>query len=258
MSNTASVRDQLLALAAELGDPRQMAILGEGNVSGNVDADTFLVKASGTSLQRLKPGDLVRVRRHLLLEALAADTAIDDAHAERLLLSCRIRTAALKPSVETLFHAWLLSLPGISFVGHVHAIAINAIMCSPLAEEFAYRRIMPDQVVYCGVRSVLIPYVDPGIQLARRIAREVEKFIRTEGGPPRLILLMNHGIIAIGSHAREVSAALSMAEKAARVFIDAMAMGGPVYMPKSQVRRIAGRKDEHYRQKMLREGHAGK
>jgi len=68
MSNTASVRDQLLALAAELGDPRQMAILGEGNVSGNVDADTFLVKASGTSLQRLKPGDLVRVRRHLLLD----------------------------------------------------------------------------------------------------------------------------------------------------------------------------------------------
>ena len=234
-----------------------MAILGEGNVSGNVDAGTFLVKASGTSLQHLKPADLVQVRRRQLLKALAADAAVDDAQAEHLLLSCRTNKAALKPSVETLFHAWLLSLPGINFVGHVHAVAINAVLCSPYAEDFAYRRIMPDQVVYCGVKSVLIPYVDPGTQLAQRIARDVEEFTRTEEGLPRLILLKNHGIIAIGSHAREVSAALSMAEKAARVFIDAVAIGGPVYMPESQIWRIAGRADEHYRQKMLREGYAG-
>lgn len=50
---------------------------------------------------------------------------------------------------------------------------------------------------------------------------------------------------------KEVKAALLMTEKAARVFVGAVAVGGPVFLPPHQVARIAGRTDEHYRQQMM-------
>jgi hypothetical protein len=34
------------------------------------------------------------------------------------------------------FHAYLLSLPDINFVGHTHATYINQILCSPRAADF--------------------------------------------------------------------------------------------------------------------------
>ena len=53
------VTRNLLELAFAAGDGREMAILGEGNVSGAIDAGRFLVKASGTSLRRPPPADNV-------------------------------------------------------------------------------------------------------------------------------------------------------------------------------------------------------
>ena len=44
---------------------------------------------------------------------------------------------------------------------------------------------------------------------------------------------------------------LLMAEKAAEIFVGAAALGGPVFLTAAQCERIAGRPDEHYRQKML-------
>jgi len=42
-----------------------------------------------------------------------------------------------------------------------------------------------------------------------------------------------------------------MAEKAARIFIGSMALGGSRFLTLEQVRRIGGRPDEHYRQRAL-------
>ena len=42
-----------------------------------------------------------------------------------------------------------------------------------------------------------------------------------------------------------------MAEKAAKVFVGAAALGGPVFFSEQNVARIAGRPDEHYRQRAL-------
>jgi hypothetical protein len=42
-----------------------------------------------------------------------------------------------------------------------------------------------------------------------------------------------------------------MATKAAEIFTHAAALGGPVFLSPENVRRIEGRKDEHYRRKAL-------
>src|SRR5690606_5726256 len=117
--------------------------------------------------------------------------------------------------------------------------------------DFARERLIPDQVVYCGEASVLVPYVDPGLVLARAIARAVEAFRAERGVLPKTILLENHGAIGLGRTTGEVYAALAMLEKSARIFAGAAALGGPVFMAPHHVARIAGRPDEHYRQRML-------
>ena len=60
---------------------------------------------------------------------------------------------------------------------------------------------------------------------------------------PRLILLENHGIIALGKSADAVLACTYMADKAATIFAGAAAIGGPVFLPQEQIERIAGRPD---------------
>ncbi|QDT00885.1 short chain dehydrogenase [Adhaeretor mobilis] len=237
-------------MAHQVAQFEEMAILGEGNVSGQLDADRLLIKASGTQLGTLTTDQLVEVNSQVILKSLdGADTG--DEGVESLLLESRANPDALKPSVETLFHSWLLELPGIHFVGHTHPICVNQLLCSPRAEDYAKRRLFPDQIVYCGQESVLIPYVDPGLTLARCIAQEVEAFRDRTGCIPKTILLENHGLIAIGGSAKQVEAALMMAEKAARVFVGATTAGGPIFMPVEQVERIGARSDEHYRQRML-------
>jgi ribulose-5-phosphate 4-epimerase/fuculose-1-phosphate aldolase len=73
-----------------------------------------------------------------------------------------------------------------------------------------------------------------------------------EGGVPRLILLQNHGVIALGPTPQAVLATILMASKAAAIFMGAAAMGGPNFLNPQHVERIAGRPDEAYRQRQLK------
>jgi len=242
---------ELLELSRTLGGERlRMAILGEGNTSVRLDDDTFAVKASGCSLATLTAGD-VTVCRFDRLMPLLDDRSAGDAEIDAALFASRVDPGAKKPSIEALFHAYLLTLPGVRCVGHVHAIAVNGILCSPRAREFASGRTCPDEVVLCGTESVLVPYAEPGMALCRSIREQVVAFVRRTGREPRIILLANHGIIAVGPSPKAVLGSLLMAEKAAEIFAGAAALGGPVFLTPAQCDRIAGRPDEHYRQKLL-------
>src|SRR5512137_2413951 len=187
----------LLNLSHEIGrEDRGLAILGEGNTSVRLSDDTFAVKASGTCLGNLNEEDIVECRFSALLPLLEkkslTDKEIDDA-----LLASRVNPQAKKPSVEAVFHAWLLTLPGINFVGHAHATAVNQVLCSPRARDFAVNRMFPDEIVCCSVASVLVPYTDPGLKLAQTIRQETETFVQKHQRQPRVILMQNHGVITL-------------------------------------------------------------
>lgn len=248
---SAELTTKLIGLCHELGrEERGMAILGEGNASTRLDDETFLVKASGHCLGTLSEAGLTRCRFSTLLPLLEGTWT--DSDVERLLMESRTDETSAKPSVEGLFHAYLLTLPGVSFVGHVHAIAVNQILCSPRAEDYATKRTFPDEIVCCGTESVLVPYTDPGVHLARAIASGVKEYMERHGEAPRIILLKNHGVIALGGSPNAVMASLLMAEKAAKIFVGAAALGGPVFLTPENVARISGRSDEHYRRKVLK------
>ncbi|MCS7047803.1 MAG: class II aldolase/adducin family protein, partial [Verrucomicrobiae bacterium] len=194
--------------------------------------------------------DVVECRFDRLLPLLdkssMTDREIDDA-----LFASRTDPTARKPSVEAVFHAYLLSLPETHFVGHVHATTVNQILCSPRARDFADHRMFPDEIVCCGPASVFIPYTDPGLRLSQEIRRQTEAFIQRYQRPPRIILMQNHGVIAVGKTAAAVLSSLLMVEKAARIFVGAALLGGPVFLSDANVARIDGRPDEHYRQRVL-------
>ncbi|MBS0630671.1 MAG: class II aldolase/adducin family protein [Verrucomicrobia bacterium] len=242
---------RLLNLSHELGrEERRLAILGEGNTSARTSPDTFIVKASGSNLRTLAPAGVTECHFAPLLKLLDAKSIADSAVDEALLAS-RTDSASKKPSVEAMFHAWLLTLPGVNFVGHTHPIEVNKILCTKFARTYATRRLCPDEIVCCGAEFVLVPYVDPGLKLAQAIRRAVTAYVKRLSRPPRVILLENHGLIALGGTPEAVLAASLMAVKAAEIFTGASALGTPRFMTPASVARIAGRPDEHYREKML-------
>lgn len=243
---------RLLDLSHQLGrEERKLAILGEGNTSARASDSTFFVKASGSNLGSLAESGLTECRFDAILPLLAAGEMADEA-VDAALLAARVSDSAGKPSVEAMFHAWLLTLPGVNFVGHTHPVAANVLLCSKLARTFATHRLFPDEIVCCGVESVFVPYTDPGLALARAIKTAVEEFIRRLSRPPRVILLENHGIITLGATPAAVLAATLMTVKAAEIFAGTVAVAGsPNFLSPDQIARIAGRPDEHYRQRAL-------
>lgn len=145
----------------------------------------------------------------------------------------------------------LLTAAGARWVAHTHPEPVTAVLCSVQAAALAAGALFPDQVVVCGPHPLFLPYVDPGIPLARALAAELDRHLATYGVPPKAVYLQNHGFVALGNSAREVLAITDMAVKAATILATALACGGLNYLPPHEVLRIAGRSDEHYRQRAL-------
>ncbi|MEM6391459.1 MAG: class II aldolase/adducin family protein [Planctomycetota bacterium] len=244
-------RPALIELSHSLGRPeRRCAILGEGNTSAGAGAATFWVKASGSRLADLSSDDLLEVDRAACRAMLDGPDLDDQQIVKALADACVDPEATKRPSVETAMHAALLDLSGVECVGHTHPVAINGIACS---EYFGLltNRLFPDQIVVCGVSAVLIPYVDPGLPLARAVRDGAADYLERYGQPPKTIFLQNHGFIAVGQSAAEVDRITAMAVKSAEILAGALAIGEPTWMSDEQVARIAGRDDEAYRQRVL-------
>lgn len=248
-----TVLNELIALSRELGRPENdYVILGEGNTSAKIDDDHFLVKASGKYLAQSDKDTFVKVKLKCATEILDEGDLSDDEIKDALFAACADPENQLKPSVETTFHAFLLTLPGVGFVAHTHATAVNSILCSKNAAEIVRGRVFPDQIVYCGVEPVYLEYTDPGLVLARTIRERVRAYISEHGCNPKEILIQNHGLIALGKTAHEAEAITAMACKTARVLLGAQCFGGIHYMTEQNVRRIYTRPDEHYRQQQFK------
>jgi rhamnose utilization protein RhaD (predicted bifunctional aldolase and dehydrogenase)/NAD(P)-dependent dehydrogenase (short-subunit alcohol dehydrogenase family) len=178
-----------------LGRDKSLVLHGGGNTSVKIaernrfgEEETILyVKGSGWDLESIEPVGfspvrLDHVRRLAALERLSDPDMVNE------LVTHMVRASAPVPSVETILHGCL----PFKFVDHTHADAVLAITNTPGGEA----RI---REVY-GEAVVVIPYLMPGFDLARHVARE---FARR--ATPRTIgvVLVKHGIFSFGASARE-------------------------------------------------------
>ena len=192
-----AILDELTALARHYGRDPEFSRAGGGNASAKVDGVLY-IKPSGVALATLASDDLVPLDVATLRAALEADAAegvapgtdpvMDVAAAARLAAA-----GGRRPSVELLFHALLPE----RFVLHTHPVPIGAITCASDGAALA-ERLFAD-------RALWVPYIDPGLPLARAIARARLTYTERTGNPaPALTLMQNHGIIVAADSVAEI------------------------------------------------------
>ncbi len=245
------ILEQLIQLSHTLADEKyNLVMLGEGNISANCADGTFLVKASGSQMASIDASGFSQVNLKAVMKLLDRKTLSDEEVANGL-QNALVDKNHRKPSVETFLHALFLQEGGINWVGHTHPISILSILCSQSGAAPFLKHLYPDEIVVCGDAPAVIPYTDPGLPLAQA-AREVLHHYQDENGhSPKVVLMENHGLIALGQTAQEVINITLMADKWARVLRGTYAMGGPHYLSKTQADRIENRPDEHYRRHQL-------
>jgi rhamnose utilization protein RhaD (predicted bifunctional aldolase and dehydrogenase) len=242
----------LVDLTRTLGKPENdYVIIGEGNTSCVIDDASFYVKASGNQINNITENGFVAVNFAPILELIDNPPATMTEQ-KAIMQSARVdQSNEVRPSVEVTFHAMLLKECGVQFIGHTHPTAINQIMCSTHAADFALKRRFPDEVVLCGPQSVLVPYVDPGLPLAIVMRDKVREYMDKNGEAPKVILLENHGVIALGDTPSEILNIMAMVVKGAKIFAGALMIGSPTFMTDEDIWHIYKRPDEIYRRQLF-------
>ena len=241
--------NDLVDLSRTLGEPwRRFAILAEGNTSQRVAEDQLAVKATGRSLRHASAEHFVVVSLRRLSD-IVDDPKAGDADVARYFDEIETEQG-MRPSVEALLHVVCVVDAGAATVAHTHPESVNALLCSDRADVLAGPPIFPDQVVVIGRRALLIPYSDPGVELARGVRARLAEHAR-RWGMPRVIYLGNHGMVALGSSAGQVLQLTEMADKVSRVLAATLSFGNVVPMTDESAERIDTRDDEQVRRAAL-------
>jgi rhamnose utilization protein RhaD (predicted bifunctional aldolase and dehydrogenase) len=246
--SSSDVLSKLVEMSRSLGQPeRDFVILGEGNTSARAGEGSFWVKASGFSLHTIPENGFVELCFEPVL-GLIDRGAVADADFTGQLEKAKVDPGVrVRPSVEATMHAIIYHLCGADFIGHTHPTAVNAILCSADGPDLLRGRLFPDHIVFCGRVPVVIPYVEPGLPLARAIKHALEDHLDQYGEAPKTIFMQNHGLIALAKTAGEVESITAMCVKACRVLQGAAALGGVRFMTQADVDRIHTHPSELYR-----------
>lgn len=204
----------------------------EGNVSSRYyDTDRLLIKASGKKLSTLDTCGL-------------SEYSISDGK----LIN------GIKGSIETDFHRVIYKYyPEVNFIAHTHPINTLKILCGDanILFHFERKRLYPEQVIFNGPYSMAVGYHNPGKDLAKGIENEILHYELNSKPQPKLILLDNHGIIALGKTAQECVAITETCEKAAEVFLGALSTGKIRYLSDSSVQELLDDENEKYRMALV-------
>lgn len=238
----------LVHLTLRLGDPaRDLVSLAEGNTSTIVDGE-LVVKASGARMDRADADDFV------VVDVEAAARVLDDPRATQddlsALLAVRGDRRGRRASIETLVHVAAVHVGGATWVAHTHPTAVVGLVSVEDGERLWQAPLFPDEAVVVG-RPAWVGYEEPGLALGRAVARSIAGHGDRYGAPPRLVLLGNHGLVALGRSSDEVEAVTTMAVKAARTRMIAHAVGTPRYLDVAGSDALAARPDEVARRALL-------
>lgn len=254
------VSDDLLALTRLLGRPGlDLAILAEGNTSELLDDGRLVVKASGANLANSTKDDFVVVDVDEVM-ALVDDPGATQADLTAALVAedaTRADGGARRGSIETLVHAAVARLArqvgGMRFVGHTHPTDVVGLLASVHAANAWSRLVYSDEAVVIG-HPLFVPYATPGIDLGRVYAAQLREYVEEHGRLPQLVLLGNHGIVAIAPTAAGVEAVSLMAVKGARVRTAALSVGGLAPLGAADVAKFFARDDVAERRTNLARG----
>lgn len=185
-----------VATSRLLGADPDLVLHGGGNTSVKLrhttvfgeEVDALVVKGSGSDLADIDEGGFAWLRLDDVARLARLDALTDTEMANQLALAALV-PGGPAPSVEAILHALLPA----RFVDHTHADAVVTLTNTPAGADLV-------EDVYRG-RVLVVPYVMPGFQLAKRCAELLAAGALTDGTEG--MVLMNHGIFTWGPTARE-------------------------------------------------------
>lgn len=242
---------ELVGLTSRLGLPEhEYVTLAEGNTSTVLATGSLLIKASGAQMGTITDEDFVSVPLDPLAELLSqrrGSAAQNLAAVTGSTQGGAVRTG----SIETLLHAVCVLVGQASWVVHTHPTPLVGLLSSADPRSHFQGPLFPDEAVVTGLEPLYVDYAEPGLSLALALQDALVLRVERDGQVPKLVLLENHGIVALGSSAAEVHAITAMATKAARVRLAAAAAGGARPLPREELQRMLEREDEQSRRRVF-------
>jgi rhamnose utilization protein RhaD (predicted bifunctional aldolase and dehydrogenase) len=246
--NTSLILSELIQLSHELGlEERQLVILGEGNLSADCGDGTFWVKASGSSMVDIDETGFSRVRFEPVLEL----SLLEDPTEQQVINGLKdslVTDEMRQPSIETFLHAICLHETEAQYIAHTHPTSVLSILCSKLGAEPLMNHIFPEPIPICGRAPAIVPYTDPGFKLAHAVRQSLQEFRDAYGETPKIMLMINHGLVALAKSSQEALKITRIADKWARIVLATYPLGGPNFLTSEQINRFAKRLDEEIRQ----------
>lgn len=229
-----SPSSELVQLAHELSAHGSSSIIWqEGSCALKLSEERYLVTPRGAQLGALAESQAVSLALPAMENLSKAESLSEEQLAEAM-----ADTEGKSPTLDALLYAYLLSLEGVRLAAHLHPVEVNQILCSPRARQFADRRMLPDEIIGCGNAALLASYADPGLALAKEVRRRMVLWKDRFKTVPKVVLVQNHGMFVLGETSKEIRQTTEMMIKAAKVFIGAAALGGPVFLTPNNVSQI--------------------
>ena len=175
-----------------IGRDTDLVLHGGGNTSVKLRArnlvgdeeEVLYIKGSGIDLAAVEPGGFVGLRLEPLRK-LRKLRALSDEEMENQLQIHKIQSASPDPSVEVLLHAFLPH----RYIDHTHADSILA-----LTNQKSWKDLLQEAL---GPRVAVLPYLTPGLTLAKGVLEELEKNPDADA-----VVVAQHGIFTFGDDAR--------------------------------------------------------
>ena len=175
-----------------IGKDSHLVLHGGGNTSVKLriknivgeEQNVLYIKGSGVDLASIEPGGFVGLDLDSL-QKLKRLSGLTDEEMENQLEIHKVSFSSPDPSVEVLLHAFLPP----RYIDHTHADSILILTNQKHAEDFLKQAL--------GERVSILPYLMPGIRLAKGV---VERYEQNPG--VEAIVVMNHGIFTFSEDAR--------------------------------------------------------
>lgn len=187
-------------------------IAGEKNltpgISGNISArfeDKILITTSGSANSDLDENELVLIDfAGNLIEGLK------------------------KPSSEKMLHVeYYRQRPDVNFIFHMHSPYLSTFAaCNKALDE----PLMPENIFYFGQ----IPLAEYGLPGSWDLVEKTAKYFKEYN----VILMANHGAIAVGNSIRDAYFNLELAESYAQVVLQSQILGGAKPLSEKEVDEI--------------------
>jgi rhamnose utilization protein RhaD (predicted bifunctional aldolase and dehydrogenase) len=158
--------------------------------------------------------------------------------------------ARRRGSIETLVHAAVQAVQPTAFVAHTHPTAVVGVLASVHAETAFAEWVYSDEAIVIGT-PLFVPYAAPGIDLGRIFLQRLRGYVDANGQLPSVVLLGNHGMVAIAGSASAAEDITLMTVKGARVRVQAMSIGGVQGLGADSVAHYFARTDMAERRKNL-------